>query len=81
MHHVEASPGKNVTANNKASCGEVEIFHNIAKERFQLNENQIHSIHIRKRCLLKQLECWQPVNLDPIQDLMSGLAPSPQRNY
>ena len=46
MHHVEAPPYKNVRANNETSCGEVAIFHNITKERLQLNEKQIQSINI-----------------------------------
>ena len=66
VQHVEASPHKNVCANDETRCGEVRIFNKVAEKGFQLNEKQIHSITIRRGSFFKQFQCWQAVNFNAV---------------
>ena len=81
VHHVEASPHKNVCANNETSCGEVAIFNNVAEKGFQLNEEQIDLINICRRSFFKQLQCRQTVNFNTVQGLALCLALLPKRDH
>src|ERR1700745_446270 len=81
MQNVESAPRKNVRTNSKASCGEVNVFYNIPKKGLKLNQKQINSINICRRRFLKQLQCGQPANLNPVQGLASWLALFPKCDH
>ena len=53
VHDVKAAPYKNVSANSKTSCREVEVFYNITQKDFSLTKSRLVRLSLADEVFLK----------------------------